>query len=139
MNVEAIGANLGAQQASSLDNTTLSQEDFIKLFMAQLNFQDPLEPVDNAEFLAQMAQFTAVEQTRMMNEKLDSLLAFGTVEQATSLIGKPVEIRSGTANQPGIVKAVEYTANGPSLTIDTGSSEYLKGISISDITVVTDQ
>ncbi|MDO6575624.1 hypothetical protein, partial [Staphylococcus pasteuri_A] len=69
-----------------------------------------------------------------MNEKLDSLLAFGTVEQATSLIGKPVEIRSGTSNQPGIVKAVEYTENGPSLTVDTGSSEYLKGISISDIT-----
>ncbi|MGF1731281.1 flagellar hook assembly protein FlgD [Photobacterium kasasachensis] len=137
MNVEAIGSNLTINQTSGLDNTSLSQEDFIRLFMAQLNFQDPLEPVDNAEFLAQMAQFTSVEQTRIMNEKMDNLLILGTTEQATGLLGKTVEIQSFGNNQPGVVKAVEYTNNGPSLTIDTGSSEYVKGVSISNVRVIT--
>ncbi len=41
MNVEAIGSNLTVNQSGGLDNTSLSQEDFIRLFMAQLNFQDP--------------------------------------------------------------------------------------------------
>lgn len=137
MNIEAIGSNLTVNQSSGLDNTTLSQEDFIRLFMAQLNFQDPLKPVDNAEFLAQMAQFTSVEQSRLTNQKMDSLLVLGTTDQATGLLGKTVEIRTVGGNQPGVVKAIEYTSYGPSLTVDTGGSEYVKGVSISDVRVLT--
>ncbi len=84
-----------------------------------------------------MAQFTSVEQTRIMNEKMDNLLILGTTEQATGLLGKTVEIQSFGNNQPGVVKAVEYTSNGPSLTIDTGSSEYVKGVTISNVRVIT--
>ncbi|EHK8998527.1 hypothetical protein M2H13_18865 [Vibrio vulnificus] len=138
MNIEAIGTNLTSSQLSGPDNTTLSQEDFIKLFMAQLNFQDPLEPVDNAQFLAQMAQFTSVEQTRLTNEKMDSLLALNTTEQATTLLGKTVEVKSGEGTVLGVVRAIEYTSNGPGLTVDTGSDEYLRDVPLASISVITE-
>ncbi|KUI97014.1 flagellar hook assembly protein FlgD [Vibrio sp. MEBiC08052] len=137
MSIEAIGSRLATDQVNSFDNTTLSQEDFIRLFMAQLNFQDPLEPVDNAQFMAQMAQFTSVEQTRLMNEKMDSLLTLGSVEQATGLLGQHVEVTGIGGNSIGTVKAIEYTAQGARLTVDTGNEQFLKGVSIANVRVIT--
>lgn len=55
--------------------------------MSQLTYQDPLEPVDNSQFLAQLAQFFIGRgKNRAMNEKLDNLLSIGTTFQAASLV-----------------------------------------------------
>ncbi|MBN2645750.1 MAG: hypothetical protein JXR59_09790 [Desulfuromonadaceae bacterium] len=55
--------------------STLNQGDFLTLLVAQLENQDPLEPQSNTEFIAQMAQFSSLEQQIDTNEKLDSLLS----------------------------------------------------------------
>ena len=55
MPVDAIGTILNPASATATQQNTIDQEDFIKLFLSQLQFQDPLEPVDNREFLAQLA------------------------------------------------------------------------------------
>jgi len=67
---------------------SLGQEDFLKILVAQMANQDPLEPTGNAEFLAQMAQFTMLEQIKEMS------LSFAT-SQAYSMVGKYVYVEDG--------------------------------------------
>ena len=67
---------------------SLGQEDFLKILVAQMANQDPLEPTGNAEFLAQMAQFTMLEQIKEMS------MSFST-SQAYSMVGKYVYVQDG--------------------------------------------
>ena len=69
---------------------SLGQEDFLKILVAQMANQDPLEPTGNAEFLAQMAQFTMLEQIKEMS------MSFST-SQAYSMVGKYVYVQDGKA------------------------------------------
>ncbi|MED5414492.1 MAG: flagellar hook assembly protein FlgD [Candidatus Latescibacterota bacterium] len=80
-------------------NANLGKEDFLKLLTVQLRYQDPLNPMENTEFIAQMAQFSSLEQLQNMNQSLDRNL--GSEQQlhtafqnnlATSLVGRTVEI-----------------------------------------------
>ncbi len=137
MQVEAIGAPLGESAAALSEQNRLSQNDFIKLFLAQLSFQDPLEPVDNAQFLAQLAQFSAVEQSSQMNSKLDSLLSFNSIDQAVYLIGRRVQLVDVDGSNPGIVRAVEFTDSGPSLTVEIANQEFIRDVRITQIKVIT--
>ncbi|MCA1988850.1 MAG: hypothetical protein LDL07_06860 [Desulfarculus sp.] len=71
----------------------MGQEAFLKMFMAQMTNQNPLDPMDNTEFTAQLAQFSSLEQLTAMNEKLDSLASLQTAfqeVQVASYLGKEV-------------------------------------------------
>ena len=59
--------------SSNLKKQTLDQEDFLKLLVAQLQNQDPMKPMENAEFIGQMAQFSQLEETYNINGNLDGL------------------------------------------------------------------
>ena len=79
--------------SSASGNNTLGEEDFLALLVAQLENQDPLEPQDNTEFIAQLAQFSSLEAQTSTNDKLDELIAAqGSSEQtaAFSLLGQKV-------------------------------------------------
>ena len=84
-----------------------SAEDFDKfllLMTAQLRQQDPLNPADATEFVAQLATFSSVEQSIKSNEKLDRLIAATTGlsdHSATALIGKTVEAATGKISAGG--------------------------------------
>lgn len=74
-------------------NQALGKDDFLKLLVTQLNNQDPLEPVKNEQFVAQLATFSNLEQLVSVNEKLDSLNATQSGQSssgAVSFIGKDV-------------------------------------------------
>jgi len=58
-------------ETSNVTQQTLGQDEFLKLFIAQLANQDPLDPLDNAEFTAQMAQFSSLEQLLNINKNLE--------------------------------------------------------------------
>lgn len=79
-----------------VDNTADADKlrlDFLKLLTAQLQYQDPLEPVENTEFTSQMAQFTGLGEQQRSNELLEKLLNVQSVSQmnqAVSYIGKQV-------------------------------------------------
>ena len=60
----------------NLQATGIGQEDFLRILLAQLRFQDPLKPVDNQAFVAQLAQFTSLEIGRQQSEKVDSCSAW---------------------------------------------------------------
>ncbi|MFN3533793.1 MAG: flagellar hook assembly protein FlgD, partial [Desulfatiglandales bacterium] len=74
-------------------NTQLGKEDFLKLLVAQLQHQDPLNPMNSTEFTAQLAQFSALEQQRNTNENLEKLIEreeFLARVNVAGLMGKEV-------------------------------------------------
>lgn len=136
MPVDAIGGVVSNGSTSLNSNNTIDQEGFIKLFLTQLQFQDPLEPVDNREFLAQLAQFSNLEQSRQLSLNTESLLTMSSASQALSLLDRPVDVvQEQGSSVSGTVKAVQFTAAGPELTVQT-SAGVLTGIRLPQVTLV---
>jgi flagellar basal-body rod modification protein FlgD len=88
----------------------LGRDEFLKLFLAQLNHQDPLNPLDSTQFSSQLAQFSSLEQLFNVNENLEYLKTAqdgGSRYQVLDLIGKEVEAEG---NSLSLVK--DETARG---------------------------
>lgn len=119
------------------ENSNVSQEEFIRLFLAQLQNQDPLEPLNNREFLAQLAQFSVLEQTRLSNESLSTIATLNSSDQALTLLGKDVEVDTENNTRfTGVIEAVHYNASGASLTIRNAQGEFLDNVSLGQVRVV---
>jgi flagellar basal-body rod modification protein FlgD len=136
MPVDAIGTILNPANPNTTRQNTIDQDDFIKLFLSQLQFQDPLEPVDNREFLAQLAQFSNLEQTRQTSQNTEGLLVMNSSAQALALLNKTVEIVGQGAANIGAVTAVKFTNSGPELTLLTTSGQVLTKVRLSQISLV---
>lgn len=137
MPVDAIGGTLNSQNTNALSNNNINQEQFIRLFLTQLRFQDPMEPVDNREFLSQLAQFTALEQTRQTSQNTTDLLSMNSSGQAISLLNRQVEVAGLGLPFSGQVTAVSFTQNGPVLTVrDANTNQVQTGIRLSQVNLV---
>lgn len=136
MPVDAIGGVLNPQDPTLNPNNTIQQQDFIRLFLSQLQFQDPLEPVDNREFLAQLAQFSSLEQSRQTSVNTEGLLNMGSASQALALLNRTVEVQSAGALVVGEVTAVQFTTSGPVLTVQTSGGQVLPEIRLSQVSLV---
>jgi len=77
--------------SSSGASNDLGKDDFMNLLLAELKNQDPTQPMDNTQFLAQTAQFNVLEQMQTLNTSVKSLLNAQQLGQASGLIGKTVE------------------------------------------------
>jgi flagellar basal-body rod modification protein FlgD len=75
------GSSLGAAAG-------MGKDDFMQLLMAQLKNQDPMKPMEDKEFITQLAQFSSLEATEKLNNQLDELLGSQSLVQAATLIGK---------------------------------------------------
>jgi Flagellar hook capping protein len=136
MAIDAIGSIVNNGSASTEGRNTIDQEGFIKLFLAQLQFQDPLEPVDNREFLAQLAQFSNLEQSRQLSMNSEALLTMTSASQALTLLNRKVEVsQAGGTTVSGTVTAIQFTATGPDLTVDVNGS-VLTGIRLPQVSLV---
>ena len=135
MPVDAIGGVLNAQDTNTTQNNTINQEEFIRLFLTQLQFQDPLEPVDNREFLAQLAQFTSLEQSRQTSQNTTDLLSMNATTQAVGLLNRQVEVSGLAAAFTGTVTAVRFTSDGAQLTVANGT-DVRTSIRLSQVTLV---
>ena len=71
---------------------TLGQEEFLELLVTQMRNQDPMKPVSDTEFIAQMAQFSNLEQTKAMSSDIAQLRQSTAFNQATALMGKQVRL-----------------------------------------------
>jgi len=129
-----------AQRTTTTEETdTLGKDTFMRLLLAQLQNQDPLNPMDATEFSAQLAQFSSLEQMFNMNESLETLIdtqAGSNRYQVLDMIGKEVEAdgdilslgETGTASGSFTIEsdadcaAVIYGINGNAIkTINLGS------------------
>lgn len=136
MQVDSIGSAPAPQDANTTRQNTIDQEDFIRLFLAQLQFQDPLEPVDNREFLAQLAQFSSLEQSRQTSENTSDVLAMNATAQALGLLDRQVDVRGLSLPVSGKVIAVEFTPAGASLSVRAANGQITTGVRLSQITLV---
>jgi flagellar basal-body rod modification protein FlgD len=84
----------------------LGKDDFLKLLITQLSYQDPTAPVEDKEFIAQMAQFSSLEQMTSMAADFAKLSAMITETGASSALGKGVELVDGERVVQGTIKAV---------------------------------
>ncbi|MDR0630399.1 MAG: flagellar hook assembly protein FlgD [Treponema sp.] len=84
----------------------LGKDDFLKLLIAQLSYQDPTAPMEDKEFIAQMAQFSTLDQMTSMATDFSRLAALIAGSEATGVLGKSVEIAAGDTVIRGTVKAV---------------------------------
>ncbi len=96
-------------------------QDFLKILTSQLNNQDPLKPVDNQEFVAQIAQFATLEQSRQLNSKIDALLSAQSSAQSIGLLGKTVDASVGGKVISGRVSALSLASGQPMLSVTSGS------------------
>jgi flagellar basal-body rod modification protein FlgD len=84
----------------------LGKDDFLKLLITQLSHQDPTQPLEDREFVAQMAQFSTLEQMTNMSGELSKLLGLLARGQAYGLLGRTVEVADGEAKASGRVEAI---------------------------------
>jgi flagellar basal-body rod modification protein FlgD len=88
--------NAAAPTTSTAKSAAMDKDAFLKLLVAQLSNQDPMNPVQGTEYVTQLAQFTAVEQSLAQSQKLDMLSAqLGGIanNEAVSLVGKQVTVK----------------------------------------------
>jgi flagellar basal-body rod modification protein FlgD len=93
----------GASRQSSVADRVLDKDDFLKLLVAKLSHQDPLDPMADEDFVAQLAQFSSLEQLTNMNENLQQDIQWNYMlsqtisnTMATSLIGRTIRADSST-------------------------------------------
>ena len=85
---------------------SLGKDDFLKILITQLSYQDPTSPMEDKEFIAQMAQFSTLEQMTGMAKDFAKLTAMLTGTEASSALGKNVELMEGERTIQGAVQAV---------------------------------
>ena len=111
-------------------------QDFLKILVAQLGNQDPLKPMDNQEFVTQLAQFTSLQQTQEMNDKLGALIAAQSSMQSVGLLGKTIDVDTPSGPSSGVVSALSFTSGEPRLTVRTATGALLTDISLANLTAV---
>ena len=129
-------ATVDSVGSTSLQSGSIGLQDFLKILLTQLTYQDPLKPMDNQEFMAQIAQFTSLEQTQQINTKLDTLLSNQSSLQSVGLIGKTAEVKTQSGTAVGTVSSLSLASGSPQLTITTTSGTTLSGISLSQINTI---
>jgi len=103
----------------------LGKDEFLNLLVTQLQYQDPLNPSSDTEFIAQMAQFSSLEQMQNLNDSFSTYKAY-------SLVGKNVEANVGLDIVEGYVESVRMVGNQAYAVIDGNS------VAIDDIKKVND-
>lgn len=82
----------------------LGKDDFLKLLMAQMTHQDPTEPMDNSQFIAQMAQFTSLEQMYNVSNGFNKMAQVMRSNEAAGTLGKVVELDVEGQTVSGVVE-----------------------------------
>lgn len=107
------GEGLGNQRlgnevgdALRVAGSSLNKDDFLKILLTQLTHQDPTQPMDDREFVAQMAQFSTLEQMTNLNSEMARVAGIVGRGQALQLLGKMVEVQEGEALVTGTVEQI---------------------------------
>ena len=108
----------GSEATTAEKSATLNYESFLKLLVAQMKNQDPTEPMDATQQMAQLATFSQVEQTIKTNKNLESMLQRTSLQEANSVIGRTVVSNDGATS--GVVKEVTLYNDGIVATLDSG-------------------
>lgn len=127
-----IGPTQPAGTASSVAGS-LKEGDFLNLMMDQMKNQDPLNPADPTQYMAELASFSSLDEQIQIQETSSQTASNQAASSALAMLGQNVTYTDSNGNPgSGTVTAVNFTSSGPTLTIGNTS-----GISLSQITGAT--
>lgn len=112
-------ATAGSATTTATDSAKVDYDSFLQLLVAELNNQDPTQPMDSTKYVSQLATFSQVEQSVKTNSKLDTMLASNQLILAESLVGN--RLTSPDGSQSGIVKSVKLTDDAAIAVLDDGT------------------
>jgi flagellar basal-body rod modification protein FlgD len=134
--IEVDTFNKSIQKNAAKASGTLGKDDFLRLLVTQLENQDPTSPLDDKEFISQMAQFSTLEQMTQMNTTLGNLIVNNKINLSYSLLGRHVEVLDSTTGevQSGVVSEVSFGNGAPSISFNglTYSVDEVTKVSIAE-------
>jgi flagellar basal-body rod modification protein FlgD len=131
VNMATISRENAAEGSTRTPVQTLGQDDFLKLLVAQMSQQDPMNPQKDSEFIAQMAQFSALEQSKSMQQDMSAL-------RASALLGSTVTVNDKDlkTEKTGVVTAVVMDKGVPQLLFANNARYSLSDVIRIDPTVL---
>lgn len=129
MSTSAVGSTDSTTNTTTTSTTTksssLGKDEFLKLLITQLQNQDPMKPMDDSQFVAQLAQFSSLEQMSNIAAASDSSYKSQATTSALAMIGKTVEWADADlgVNQTGKVASISFIDGIPKLNVGTSSVE----------------
>jgi flagellar basal-body rod modification protein FlgD len=121
----------------AISASQINMQDFLRILVAQLNYQDPLKPMDNEQFVSQLAQFTSLQQTQSLNDKMGNLLSIQGAMQSVGLIGRTVDLIGESGQVTGSVTALHFSSGEPRLTVTLAAGGgVLTDVSLSNVVSV---
>lgn len=134
------GATQAAANGSAGDAATnafgLSFESLLRIILTQLTYQDPLKPMDNFEFVSQLAQFSQLQIGQTANDRLQLLVSAQGSSQAASLLGRLVDVPAGAATLTGRVTSVSFANGEPRLTVETADGQTISGLALAAVSQI---
>ncbi len=129
------GTNNNTSPASALGAAAgMGKDDFMQLLIAQLKNQDPMKPMEDKEFISQLAQFSSLEAAEKMNAQMEELIGAQSLVQAATLLGKQVTAKLENGETvTGTISQVKMLAGEPTAVVNG------KEIPTSLITVIDNQ
>lgn len=111
------GAFTAANASTRTPSKTLGQEDFLQILVAQMKSQDPTNPKGNDDFISQMAQFSALEQSKSSQKDM-------AVLRANEMIGRTVELDMGKGKDKveGVISEIQFSDGVPKIVV--GGTQY---------------
>lgn len=115
----SLGAAATADTSNRVVQKQLGQDDFLKLLTVQLQQQDPMKPMDDTQSIAQMAQFSSLQQMSELNKGLAAMRLDSQMASASTLLGRQATMQEvGGGQTTGVIDSVEQSASGPMLSIN---------------------
>jgi flagellar basal-body rod modification protein FlgD len=104
--------------SSRIPQKALGQADFLKLLTVQLKSQDPMKPMEDTSFMAQMAQFSALQQSSQMATDISNLHSDFALQSASGMIGRQVTLNTKNGLVTGLVQSVDATTGTVNVNVD---------------------
>lgn len=118
MDINSINAGATRADSPAKPSGELGKDDFLKLLLAQLRNQDPMKPMEDKEFITQMAQLNSLEQLQTLNERIGELMGSDIIGRASELIGRHVEALDESGKLvAGVVDSVRFKDGQPILRV----------------------
>ena len=117
-NASGVAPNTNADGTVKASSAMVNQDQFLQLLVTQLKNQDPANPVDQTQMLAQLAQFSSLSEMQTLNQTMTGFAGANQLAQSAALIGKTVTAGSGNAAVTGTVASVSVQSGKTYLSIN---------------------
>ena len=133
MAIAPISSSSGLTAAAA---NNLKLEDLLHVLLTELTHQDPFKPVDNKDFMAQIAQLSSLDAAQRLNQNLEQLLTLQSLNQSVGLLGRTVAARTEGGPVSGQVSALSLVGGEPRLTLTTADGRTIAGLTVGQLETV---